>query len=61
MYRGWIILPSDIGGKIVVECDLFLYGMDEWGAHKVGLSDKGFEKLGKYWGDAVWGLEHCEG
>jgi len=61
MYRGWIILPNDeLGGKITVECGLFLKNKQEDGSYDVELSDEGFNRLDKYWGNAYWGLEHYE-
>ena len=61
MWYGWIRLPEDeLGGKIVVECDLFLKDKQPDGSYDVDLPDSGIDKLDKYWGEAIWGLTHCE-
>lgn len=61
MYEGWIVLPpSPLGGQIVVECELFLKVKHPNGSYDVSLPDEGLEKLDKYWGEAIWGLEHAE-
>lgn len=56
MYYGWITLPEDIGGKIVIECEIFLKDKDKDGTYNCEVSDEGMEKLDKYWGQAYWGL-----
>ena len=60
MYRGWIILPADIGGKIIIECEIFLRNKKEDGSYDCEVSNIGMEKLDKYWGEAYWGLEYEE-
>jgi len=53
------MLPEgDIGGKIVVECSIFLYDKQTDGSYNCDMPDEGLEKLDKYWGQAIWGLEH---
>ena len=55
---GWIMLPEENGGKIVIECDIFLKEKQKDGTYDCEMPDNGFDKLDKYWGQAVWGLEH---
>ncbi len=61
MYYGWIILPDDdSGGKIVIECEIFLKQKNEDGGYECEVTDAGMDKLDKYWGEAYWGLTHVD-